>query len=264
MIRYVVYYRVSDIKQGRSGLGLEAQRAMFITFLLGRPGEVVGEYTEVETGKSMKKSLCRPKLKQALDHARMANATLVIAKIDRLARNMAFIAALMESDLPFVCCDMPEADKFTIHILAALAEREGQMISERTKAALRVLKDRGVKLGSARPGHWDGHTPAGELREDCRRKGLEKAQVSSKATVEEAMSRQYEPLIPWIREMREAGATLQEIVDQLNEKGCRTRQDRPWNAPTLRRVILKYLGKDYLGWKNSKLRPCRAMGVTHV
>lgn len=262
-MRYCVYYRVSDVKQGRSGLGLEAQRQMFSSFLATRPGEVIGEYTEIETGKSLKKSARRPELQKAIDHARVAKATLVIAKIDRLARNVAFISSLMESGLPFVCCDMPEADNFTIHILAAMAEREGLMISERTRAALQVLKDRGVKLGSARPGHWDGHTPDGELRTECRQRGLEKARASSKTTVQEEMATYYEPLVPWIRDMREAGLTLQKIVDALNAKGCRTRRDMPWNVPTLRRVILKFLGNDYLGQLSSKLNPCY-VGVSNA
>lgn len=256
--RYVRYYRVSDQKQGQSGLGLKAQKAMFATFLCAHPGETVGTYTEVETGKSLRKSLKRPELTKAVAHAQAAKATLVIAKIDRLARNVAFISALMESGLPFKCCDIPEADKFTIHILAALAEREGEMISERTSAALRVLKKRGVKLGSARPGHWDGFTEKGELRADCRLRGLEKARETNLAVIRESMARQYEPLVPWIREMREAGFTLQIIVDCLNEKGCRTRRNKPWNMATLRRVILRYLGKDYLGQLTSKLRPCKA------
>jgi len=257
-MKYVIYYRVSDVKQGRSGLGLEAQRSMFAAFLLARPGEVIGEYTEVESGK---RSLNRPKLQKALDHARAAKATLVIAKIDRLARNMAFIATLMESGLPFVCCDMPEADNFTIHILAAMAEREGKMISERTKAALQVLKDRGVKLGSARPGHWDGLTRSGKSMAAQRQIGLEKARESNGAAIQESMSRQYEPIVPWIRDMRKSGTTLQGIVDALNAKGCRTRRDMPWNMGTLRRVILKYLGQDYLGSLTSKLNPCKAIGA---
>ncbi len=258
--RYVVYYRVSDQKQGRSGLGLKAQEAIYVTFLRVYPGETVGEYTEVETGKSFKKSLRRPELTKAVEHAKAAKATLVIAKIDRLARNVAFISALMESGLPFKCCDMPEADKFTIHILAALAQREGEMISERTSAALQVLKERGVKLGSARPGHWEGTTKTGESMAKRRDLGLEKAQFTSRIAVQEEMSRQYEPLVPWIRDMREAGLTLQLIVDQLNGKGCRTRRDRPWNVTTLRRVILKFLGQDYLGQLTSKLNPCAIVG----
>lgn len=258
-VRYVVYYRVSDVKQGRSGLGLEAQEAMFATFLRVHPGEVVGEYTEVETGKSLKKSLKRPKLQEAIDHATVAKATLVIAKLDRLARNVAFIAVLMESKLTFKCCDMPEADKFTIHILAALAQREGEMISERTCAALRVLQERGVKLGSARDGHWEGITKTGESMAERREFGLERARKASQEAVQEEMSCQYEPLVPWIQQMREAGLTLQSIVGALNAKGCRTRRDKPWNVATLRRVILRFLGPDYLGQLTSKLNPCKAI-----
>ena len=257
--RYVVYYRVSDAKQGRSGLGLEAQEAMFATFLRVHPGNMIGEYIEIETGKSLQKSRKRPELRRAMDHAQAAKAILVIAKLDRLARNVAFISTLMESGLPFKCCDMPEADKFTIHILAALAEREGQMISERTSAALQALKARGVKLGSARDGHWEGLTKSGESMVERRDFGLEKAHLASRETVQEEMSRQYEPLVPWIREMREAGLTLQSIVDALNAKGCRTRRDKSWNMPTLRRVILRFLGQDYLGQLTSKLNPCKAV-----
>ena len=250
--RYVLYYRVSDVKQGQSGLGLAAQKTTAGHFLTTYPGKVLGEYTEVETGKTLKKSLKRPELTKAVAHARAANATLVIAKIDRLARNVAFISALIESGLPFKCCDMPEADNFTIHILAALAEREGRMISERTSAALQVLKAQGVKLGSARPGHWDG-------REHLREAGRKKAIEVSRQVRQEEMTRCYEPIIPWIRDLRESGATLQGIVDQLNAKGCQTRRGNPWNVPTLRRVIAKYLGLDYLGQKTGVLNRCRAM-----
>jgi DNA invertase Pin-like site-specific DNA recombinase len=201
---------------------------MFAHFLTGRPGTVLGEYIEVETGKTLKKSQRRPELTKAIAHARAANATLVIAKIDRLARNVAFISTLMESQLPLVCCDMPEADKFTLHILAAVAEREGNMISERTSAALQALKARGVKLGSARPGHWDG-----------RERGWKKAQQVAKEVVQEEMSQRYEPLLPWIREML-GTMTYRQIVDALNAKGCKTRRDQPWNLATLSRVIKRY------------------------
>lgn len=249
-MKYIVYYRVSDVKQGQSGLGLEAQRSMFAGLLARRPGEVVAEYVEVETGKTLRKSLRRPQLQAAIAHAREAGATLVIAKLDRLARNVAFISALMESKLPVCCCDMPEADQFTLHILAALAEREGRMISERTAAALQVLKERGVPLGSARPGHWSG-------REEQRDAGLRKAQAVVRDLAEQEMSNQYEPLVPWIRDLRKAGATLRQIVSELNAKQCRTRTGQAWNVSTLRRVIRKYLGETYLGQKTGVLNPCR-------
>jgi len=251
-ILYVVYYRVSDVKQGQSGLGLEAQQAMFAGLLTRKPGTVVGEYTEVETGKTLRKSLRRPELQKAIGHAREASAILVIAKLDRLARNVAFISALMESKLPIICCDMPEADQFTLHILAALAEREGRMISERTTAALQVLKSRGVKLGSAREGHWDGKE---------HRRGFRKATETAQKMAEEEMKSRYEPLVPWIKYMRESGYTLQQIVDQLNATKSTTRTDKPWNVSTLRRVIRKYLGPDYLGQKTARLNPCRAIAA---
>lgn len=267
-MKYVIYYRVSLEKQGRSGLGLEAQQAMFALFLKARPGTVIGEFTEVETGKTYRKSQARPELCKAIDLANATGATLVIAKIDRLARNVAFIAMLLESKLDIACCDIPEADNFTLQILAAVAEREGKMISERTSAALKALQARGVALGSAREGHWDGVVEkgphAGTPRIERRAAGLEKAQKQARSRVQEEMSRRYEPLVPWIRDMREAGMTLQQIVDQLNEKGCLTRYNKPWNQPTLSRVIAKYLGPDYLGQLNSKLRPVRAYTVACV
>lgn len=262
IIKYVIYYRVSLEKQGRSGLGLEAQRAMFAAFLKTRPGTVVGEFTEVETGKTYRKSQQRPELKKAIDLARVTGATLVVAKIDRAARNVAFIAMLLESELSIVCCDLPEADRFTLHILAAVAEREGKMISERTAAALKVLKERGVALGSAREGHWDGVVKegkwAGTPRTERRDAGLAKATAQSKIRVQEEMSKRYEPLVPWIREMREAGLTLRQIVAELNAKGCLTRRNKTWSLNTLRGVIIRYLGDDYLGYPGSKVRPCVA------
>jgi DNA invertase Pin-like site-specific DNA recombinase len=258
--RFVVYYRLSLVKPGtrhNSGLGLDAQRAMFESFCASRPGvkgvEVLGEYTEIETGKTLKKSLKRPELVKAIAHARAANATLVVARLDRLARNVAFISALIESKLPFICCDVPNVDNFTIHILAAVAEREGNLISERTSAALQALKLRGVKLGSAREGHWDGLAKRGGTRLERRALGLAKAHEVSREVIQEEMSNRYEPLVPWIRELRESGRTYQEILAELNGKGCLTRRGKPWNMATLHRVISKYLGSKYLGNPNHKL-----------
>lgn len=143
--RFVAYYRVSTDRQGRSGLGLEAQREAVRGYVAQRSGHVLEEFTEVETGKRSD----RPELAAALETCRRQKATLVIAKLDRLARNMAFVANLMEGRADFVAVDMPNADRFTIHIFAALAEEEGRRISQRTKAALAAAKARGVKLGTA-------------------------------------------------------------------------------------------------------------------
>jgi len=256
--KYVVYYRLSLMKEGSKGLGLDAQRAMFSNFLITRPGEVLGDYTEIETGKTLKKSLGRPELTKAITHARVAGAILVIPRLDRLARNVAFISALLESELKIVCCDMPEADTFTLHIMAALAEKEGKMISARTSAALKALQAKGVQLGSNRPGHWEGLTKTGVLRAERRDYGLQKAREASRKANQEKMSTHYEPIVPWIREMREAGLTLNQIVDTLNQRGCLTTRGNVWNIATLHRVIAKYLGQEYLGQLTSKLCPCVA------
>jgi DNA invertase Pin-like site-specific DNA recombinase len=133
-MKYVAYYRVSTTKQGQSGLGLEAQRNTVLNYIGNN--ELVGEFTEIESGKSNN----RTELNNALDLAKKEQATLVIAKLDRLSRNLTFISTLMDNKVKFVAVDMPEANEFTIHIFAALAQQERKMISERTKNALAVIK----------------------------------------------------------------------------------------------------------------------------
>ena len=139
--RFVAYYRVSTDKQGQSGLGLDAQRQAVMNYLNGGPWKLVDEFTEVESGNSN----ARPQLQKALAACRRHKAKLVIAKLDRLSRNLAFIATLMDSGVEFVATDNPHANKLTVHILAAVAEHEREAISERTKAALAAAKRRGVK-----------------------------------------------------------------------------------------------------------------------
>ncbi len=146
MTAYIAYYRVSTDRQGASGLGLEAQRAAVLRHIA--TGEVAAEYTEVESGN---KHTNRPQLLAALQECRRRKATIVIAKLDRLGRNVAFISALMESGADFVCCDNPHANRLMLHMLAAFAEHEREQISQRTKAASAAAKARGVKLGNPRP-----------------------------------------------------------------------------------------------------------------
>lgn len=142
--QFVAYYRVSTDKQGQSGLGLEAQREAVQRFLASVGGNLIGEFTEVETGKRND----RPKLQEALATCRRRRgARMVIAKLDRLSRNVAFIATMMDSNVEFVACDNPNATRLTLHILAAVAEHEREAISERTKVALQAAKARGKKLG---------------------------------------------------------------------------------------------------------------------
>lgn len=161
------------------------------------------------------------------------NATLVVAKLDRLARNVAFTATLMESGVEFVACDNPHANRLTIQILAAVAEDEARRISDRTKAALAAAKARGVKLGSAREGHWEG-------REDKRRAGLAKAQEKATEARKRAADEAYGDLLPDMKEMRESGMSLRAIAARLNEHGHRTRRDKPWNPMQVRNVLQRF------------------------
>ena len=142
--KFVAYFRVSTDRQGKSGLGLEAQREAVMNYLNGGNWQLVGEFTEVESGKRSD----RPQLAAALAACKRHKAKLVIAKLDRLSRNLAFIAALMDSGVEFVAVDNPHANKLTVHILAAVAQHEREMIAQRTKDALAAAKARGTVLGA--------------------------------------------------------------------------------------------------------------------
>ena len=142
--KFIAYYRVSTDKQGKSGLGLDAQRRAVADFLDGGKWELLGEFTEIESGKRAD----RPELEKAIAECKKRRAKLIIAKLDRVSRNVAFIATLMERRVDFLCCDNPTATKFTIHILAAVAEFERDAISKRTKDALAVAKAKGKVLGN--------------------------------------------------------------------------------------------------------------------
>jgi DNA invertase Pin-like site-specific DNA recombinase len=146
--KFVAYYRVSTTKQGQSGLGLDAQRNSVTSYLNGGDWELIGEFEEVETGKGANALDKRPKLKEAIDQCKREQATLVIAKLDRLARNVHFISGLMETGVDFVAADMPQANKVMIQMHAVMSEWERDQISERTKAALAAAKAKGKQLGA--------------------------------------------------------------------------------------------------------------------
>src|SRR5579859_1791368 len=147
--RFVAYYRVSTEKQGASGLGLEAQREAVMRHLNGGQWELIGTFTEVESGKRND----RPELAAALELCQATGATLVIAKLDRLARNVAFVSNLMETGVEFVAADFPQANRLTVHILAAVAEHEREMISQRTKMALKAAATRRAESGLSKLGN---------------------------------------------------------------------------------------------------------------
>ena len=184
------YVRVSTKGQGESGLGLEAQQAAIDAYAVQCGAVVTRLYTEVESGKKA----ARPQLQAALAHARRTKATLVVAKLDRLTRNVAFLSALMESGVDFVACDNPHANRLTIHILAAVAEDEARRISERTKAALAAYKARGGKLGAAR-------RECRNLTQEARERGAKAAG----AAVRTKADKEYADLFPVVQEMRERG-----------------------------------------------------------
>ncbi len=220
---FIAYYLVSTQKQGESGLGLEAQQEAVRRHM--GDGALLAKYTEVETGKGDGNN--RPKLVQAIAHAKRSRAVLIVAKMDRLARDVHFTSGLMKSGVEFVACDNPNANKLTIHILAAVAEDEAEKISKRTKDALAALKARGTKLGSARPECADNLTP------EAAEKGRQKGQQAMKAKAMEAVA----DLLPRVLAMRSEGQTLQQIANVLNDEGHTTRNGAKWTPTQLHRVL---------------------------
>jgi DNA invertase Pin-like site-specific DNA recombinase len=226
MADIIAYYRVSTRKQGESGLGLEGQQVAVEAYAKQTGARILATYREVESGKRAD----RPELARALAHAKRSAATLLVAKLDRLARNVAFLSALMRSRVDFVAADNPFANKLTIHILAAVAEDEAERISARTKAALAAAKARGIPLGSSRPGHWDG-------REQSRVEGLAKGRRIASKVISERATEAYSDIVPAMQEWRAGGMTLQAIADKLNAEEQTTRRGRPWNAVQVMRVL---------------------------
>jgi len=220
--RIIAYYRVSTKKQGESGLGLDGLQAVVVEYARHENTTVIMQYTEIETGKRSD----RPQLAKALAHASRSKATLVVAKLDRLARNVAFTSTLMEAGVDFVACDNPHANKLTIHILAAVAEDEARRISDRTKAALAAYKARGGKLGASRP-------QSRNLTQEARERGAKAAGEAVKTKARET----YADLIDDMIKMREAGATFEAIADRLNQQGHTTQRGKPWTPTAAWRVL---------------------------
>lgn len=218
--RFIAYERVSTARQGQSGLGLEAQRNTIDAFAASRGAEVLARFTEVESGRNPD----RPELAKAIQLARLTGATLVIAKLDRLSRNAAFLLTLRDSGVKFIACDMPEANDLTVGIMALVAQQEREAISRRTKEALAVAKARGVKLGN----------PNGAAA--LRRAG--KGGAALRATVSANADRHAQDLAGVVASIRAEGHTgLRGVAAELNARGMRTRRGGRWHVSNVRNLL---------------------------
>lgn len=211
MTDFVAYYRVSTDKQGAAGLGMDAQKEA-VTRFIGERGQIVSEYIEVESGRKNN----RPQLSAALEECRSRRATLIIAKLDRLARNVHFISGLMESGVDFLAVDMPDANRLTIHVLAAVAEHEREMISQRTKAALAQAKARGTKLGNP--------------------KAAEAAAIGRAAIVVQKPPAQ---VLKLMRGWRADGLSYEAVAHELNRLGVRTARGKQWYGCSVRNQMIR-------------------------
>mgnify|MGYP003377569160 FL=1 len=209
--KYVAYYRVSTDRQGRSGLGLEAQREAVQRFLSAGGWPPLAEYTEVETGKGANALDKRPQLKAALDFARKHKATLVIAKLDRLARNVHFISGLIEQRVPIVAADMPDADITMLQIYAVMAEREARVIGERTRVALAAAKARGTVLGA------NGRLLA----------------VKNQAEAVERLA----PIADRLRALKASGLSVRAIAVTLNDAGVPSPAGGTWHVSNVHKAL---------------------------
>lgn len=216
MKSFVVYCRVSTKAQGLDGLGIESQLDAVRRYIAGQNGNTVAEFTECESGKKTDKD--RPQLKAALDLCKKTKATLCVAKLDRLSRNAEFLLSLQNANVDFVCTDSPNVDRFTVGILALVAQRERELIGLRTKAALAALKARGVKLGNPNPAHSIAvmNTAATTAAKDFRKE-----------------------IVPVILEIKKTGVkTFRAIAECLNRRGIVTRQGKTWSTSSVRNILV--------------------------
>lgn len=215
--RYIAYIRVSTPKQGKSMLGIEAQKAAVAEFLKRTGGQLLAEFVEIQTGTHEQ----RPQLVEALKLCKLTNSTLLIAKLDRLSRNAAFLLALQNAGTRFIACDCPHMDQTTVGILAVIAQSERQAISQRTKSALAAAKARGIKLGN--PSLKGGNAST--------------ASIARLARSKKAMNRAHE-LEDVIQDSKRNGCkTLRDIASHLNRLGITTPRGRAWHASSVRLVM---------------------------
>lgn len=218
--KYVAYLRVSTQKQGYSGLGLEAQREIIEKHLKDK--KPIAEFVEVESGRHND----RPKLKEALELCRKTGANLIVAKMDRLSRNVAFTSQLLESDVEIVFCDFPQANKMMIHIVSAIAQYEAELTATRTRQALQAKKSRGCKLGN--PEHlMDKHEEAIEASNKTNRKKAHENPNNKRA-------------VALLRSLVKQGLSLQQMADTLNDEGFQTSKGYKFQPTTVQRLIKRY------------------------
>jgi len=216
MKNYIAYYRVSRKVQGISGLGLSAQKSSVEKYVAGQDGKILKEFTEIETGTNKRD---RVEIHKAIQQAKNEGAILIIAKLDRLARNVSFVSSLMDAGIEFVAVDMPTANHFTIHIFSALAEQEAKLISTRTKQALAELKKKGVKLGNPK-----------NLTNDARNKGVQTIKENAQNN---DRNRQAQSIIC---NCKEKGMTYRQIADYLNELNFKTRYGKQFLASSVHQL----------------------------
>jgi DNA invertase Pin-like site-specific DNA recombinase len=218
MKQAIAYYRVSTQQQGKSGLGLDAQKEMVNRFAAREGIELIGENTEIQSGKGYNALNRRPELAAALKQASKARCYILVARLDRLSRDVHFISGLMVHKVPFVVTELGiDVDPFMLHIYAAVAEKERTLISERTKAALAARKAKGVRLGNP--------TPAASAK---------RAQDAHKAVADRFAA----SVMPSIESIRAAGiSTYKGIAEALNRRGVKTARSGRWDATSVRRII---------------------------
>lgn len=216
MEQFIAYYRVSTQRQGQTGLGLDAQRSSVLSFLNSR--KLIAEYTDIETGKNDN----RPQLLKAIELSKQTNSILLIAKLDRLSRNLTFVSTLMDAKAKFICCDMPDANELTIHIFGALAQWERKKISQRTSDAMFQLKKRGAKLG----------TPE-NFTDNVRKMGPAKMTEKANSNPNNQKAQKL------INLLVANGKSLRQVASELNEAGFKTSKDNQFGPEQVRRLISK-------------------------
>ena len=221
MSKYVAYLRQSTTKQEKSGLGIEAQRDIIHSFV--KDGQIISEYVETESGKNN----FRPKLQEALALCRKTNSILIVAKLDRLSRNVAFTSKLLESDVEITFCDFPQANRLILHIISSIAEYEANLISQRTRQSLKAKKERGVKLGKS---------------ENLMNKHSEAIQRSNQTNREKAKNNTNNMrAVALLRSMVKEGMTVSQMADKLNKQGFVTSKGCKFQIVQVQRLMHRYV-----------------------